>query len=98
MEVEAFIVPVDPFVSTLGLSLLSYGESQSSARPQGPFMVIRERDPPLHACSSVGSGLEEQCGLDFRLHSLAHWAIWCSVQPAQLHTEALNERETRRHA
>lgn len=33
------------------------------------FVAIRNRDPHLDECNSVGTVLDEQCGLDFRPHS-----------------------------
>lgn len=54
------------------------------------FAVIRNRDPHLDECNSVGTVLESS-----HTHSLG-WASLCSVQTAQLYMEALNERETGR--
>lgn len=59
-------------------------------------MVIGKRNPHIDVRSSVGAGLGEQCGLDFRAHSFACGTSLCSVQPGQLDMEVLNERETRK--
>lgn len=60
---------------------------------RGPFMVIREGDLHLHACSSVGAGTVWP-GFQTTLTPLLGTLVQCATRPAA--HGALNERETRR--